>query len=138
MQCNGGKYDGVSIPARKHAITIVGCDLQRKIIFYFNVTYFEQAREAFQRFSEKIENPNLIKIWKILPYGGVFSGSSKLIKAGLVDIFPKANVERLRLEKDHCFLIERHGSGTSKYKPETSFKKTARGLEKLNLYVIRI
>ncbi|HEV3269203.1 MAG TPA: hypothetical protein VGZ69_00965 [Candidatus Rhabdochlamydia sp.] len=132
MQCSGNKYDGVSIPARKHSITVVA--LNEGIFFYFNVTYFEQTQKVCNLFSETVnkytENSNSIKLWKLLPYEELYLGSSGLIDAWIVNAFPKANVENKKLEKGYCLLIDRGGNEELEYKSESLYKKTARSIKK--------
>lgn len=131
MQCSG-KYDGVSIPARKHSITVVA--LNEGIFFYFNVTYFEQTQKVCNLFSETVnkytENSNSIKLWKLLPYEELYLGSSGLIDAWIVNAFPKANVENKKLEKGYCLLIDRGGNEELEYKSESLYKKTSRSIKK--------
>ncbi|VHN99459.1 hypothetical protein [Candidatus Rhabdochlamydia sp. T3358] len=133
LQCNGSKYDGVSIPARKCAITIAG--LNEGIFFSFNVTYIKQAQKACELFSKTVkkyaENSSSIKLWKILPYKELFAEPLGSIDVWIANTFPNATVESKKLQKGDCFLIEReNGSGMQKYNPESLCKKTARSISK--------
>lgn len=79
MQGSDSKCTGISVPARTHAISVVGYIAEAKTIFAFNVTYNRQAQKALQAISEKIENSienkSFIKLWKILPHKESYGGT---------------------------------------------------------------
>jgi len=133
MQCNGNTYDGVSVPARESAITVVV--LAEGTFFSFNVTYVKQVQKVCELFSETVkkytENSDSIKLWKILPYKKLFAEPLGLIDVWIANTFPNASVENKNLGKGCCFSIERkNGNGVQEYKPESLYKKAARSASK--------
>ncbi len=132
IHCKESKYDGVSIPARKHAITVVV--LNKEVFFSFNATYTRQTKEACKLFSETmkkyIENSNSVKVWKILPYKKVYKEPSRLIDKQIKEAFPKANIDSRDLKKDCFFLIDHSGNETSEYKPEAFYGGIIRSIKK--------
>ncbi|MGL5263713.1 MAG: hypothetical protein ACRDAI_03940, partial [Candidatus Rhabdochlamydia sp.] len=111
IQCSGSKYSGISIPARKHALSIVGYCSRSKITFAFNVTYSKQAQEISYELSKKIkryiENTASIKFWKILPYKNPCESVSNFIDNWLFKEHLNINIESIKLKKDSCFIIDR-------------------------------
>lgn len=133
LQCNGSKYDGVSISAKKGALTIVG--LKAGVFLSFNVTYVEQAQKACERFSDAVKkyigNSDSIKLWKILPYEKLFAEPLGSIDVWIANTFPNATVEVKKLQEDYCLLIERKsGIGIQKYHPEPSHERAFRSVNK--------
>ena len=137
IQDLGNKYSGINVPARKHAVAIVGYASETNL-FAFNVTYNRQAQEAFQEVSERIKdlikNSVSVKLWKILPYKKIYEGSSGVIDNWIAANFPNVSVEKIELKKNDSFLIDREsGHVTTECNPEPLYKETVRRLNKLYL-----
>lgn len=126
-----GRYSSVKIPAKKHAITILGYDLNMKNIFYLNVTYPGQAKKAFGFLqASKSLKEIRFKILKILPYEELYKNTEEVIADELRKNFPNLAVQTTILAKNNHFIITNDGNEQFELKPEAFLKKMVRSLKK--------
>lgn len=125
-----GRYSSVKIPAKKHAITILGYDLNMKNIFYINVTYPGQAKKAFGllKTSKSLKEIKFLK--KVLPYEELYKNTEEVTDDELRNIFPNLSLQTTILAKNNRFIITNDGNDQFELKPEDFFKKKVRSLKK--------